>query len=112
MAWNSLPEPPKRTVAVRKTDPELRILNQRSGYLNRAAQALLFGTEPGGRIDFQRDESGRFSIVSGPDLPYVVRRGRVTVTRLTSAVEGSIPITLLLNLGDEPRRLLITGARP
>lgn len=126
MAWSTLKATERGGMPPNPT-PALRIITKRSGYLNVAARRALFGDArqllvlagehervemlpP--HVAFQEDEDGRYSLRAADDGAPVSKTGRVTVTALTSAVDGPIPVTLQLAPCDEPGRLIITGVKP
>lgn len=108
MTWQTLETTARGGVAP-NPDPALRIITRRSGYLNVAARRALAYPGVDIRIIFQVADDGRISIKAVEDGILVSKDGRVTVTSLTSAVEGPIPITLELSPSDEPGRLIVTG---
>ena len=115
MAWVTLP-PTHRGGKPPSPTPALRIISARSGYLNVAARNALDPRVPNGAegtIVFEEDEQGRFSlrVVSEGQGCKVAKSGRVTVTTLTNAVDGPIPVTLQLAPCDEPGRLIIIGVQ-
>lgn len=112
MAWQTL-ETTARGGMPPNPEPALRIITKRSGYLNVAARHLLFDwIKDHTTVEFQEDEQGAFSLRAAVQGCPVSKTGRVTVTALTSAVDGPIPVTLQLAPCDEPGRLIITGVKP
>lgn len=81
--------------------PHLRVWDRTQGGLNKAARLYLFGETGMGKVVFEHNDEGRFSIVSSSKGTSVNRTGRVLLTPITKLIGADERFTIVLREDNE-----------